>query len=80
MWGAKSDKDCHTAVGRPFSLFTEDRILAYMSKMADLARARMQVYSDSDTKYFYMHDLTDKFVCALCMNACRILGWPISDF
>ena len=26
-------------VGRPFSLFTEERILAYRSKMADLARA-----------------------------------------
>ena len=34
--------------------------------------ARMQVYSDSDKKYFYMHDLTDKFVCAHCMHACRI--------
>ena len=34
--------------------------------------ARMQVYSDSDKKYFYMNDLTDKFVCAHCMHACRI--------
>ena len=32
----------------------------------------MQVYSDSDKKYFYMNDLTDKFVCAHCMHACRI--------
>ena len=29
-------------------------------------------YSDSDKKYFYMNDLTDKFVCAHCMHACRI--------
>ena len=36
--------------------------------------ARMHVYSDSDKKYFYMHNLTDKFVCAHCMHACRILS------
>ena len=34
--------------------------------------ARMQVYSDSDKKYFYMNDLTDKFVCAHCMHACTV--------
>ena len=43
--------------------------------------ARMQVYSDSDKKYFYMHDLTDKFVCAHCMHACtgRIPTGPTAD-
>ena len=40
---------------------------------------RMQVYSDSDKKYFYMHDLTDKFVCAHCMHACRIPTGPTAD-
>ena len=41
--------------------------------------ARMHVYSDSDKKYFYMHDLTDKFVCAHCMHACRIPTGPTAD-
>ena len=41
---------------------------------------RMQVYSDSDKKYFYMHDLTDKFVCAHCMHACRIHNKMESTF
>ena len=42
--------------------------------------ARMHVYSDSDKKYFYMHDLTDKFVCAHCMHACRIHNKMESTF
>ena len=56
------------------------RARAYGSGKQHMSSIKTQVYSDSDKKYFYMHNLTDKSVCAHCMHACRIHNKMESTF